>query len=89
MKYLTKEWYIAWRRAGISRGLRPDPLAEQFSEAHYKKVYDEELRRYIASFEPLDISTIKKYMKRNSNRQRKFFLRRSGRNTMMQCLRGR
>ncbi len=60
MKYLTKEWYIAWRRAGISRGLRPDPLAEQFSEAHYKKVYDEELRRYIASFEPLDISTIKK-----------------------------
>lgn len=60
MKYLTKEWYIAWRRAGISRGLRPDPLAEQFREAHYKKVYDEELRRYIASFEPLDISTIKK-----------------------------
>lgn len=60
MKYLTKEWYIAWRRAGISRGLRPDPLAEQFREAHHKKVYDEELRRYIASFEPLDISTIKK-----------------------------
>ena len=60
MKYLTKEWYMAWRRAGISRGLRLDSLAEQFSETHYKEMYDEELRRYIASFEPMDIATIKK-----------------------------
>ena len=50
MEYLTKEWYIAWRRAGVSRGLRPDPLAEQFNESHYKEVYDEELRRYMVAF---------------------------------------
>lgn len=60
MKYLTKDWYYAWRRAGISKWLRPDPLAEKFSEAHYKEKYDEELRRHIASFEPLEISTIEK-----------------------------
>ena len=30
MKYLTKDWYYAWRRAEISKWLRPDPLAEQF-----------------------------------------------------------
>ena len=59
MKYLTKDWYYAWRREGISKWLRPDPLAEQFNEAHYKEVFDEELRRNIASFEPLDFSLIK------------------------------
>ena len=30
MKYLTKDWYYAWRRAEISKWLRPDPLTEQF-----------------------------------------------------------
>lgn len=59
MKYLTKEWYYIWRRGGIAKWVRLDPLADQFSESHYKEVFDEELRQYISSFEPLTVEAIK------------------------------
>lgn len=59
MKYLTKEWYYIWRRGGIAKWVRLDPLAEQFSESRYKEVFDEELRQYISSFEPLTVEAIK------------------------------
>lgn len=72
MRYLTKEWYYDWRRAGISKGLRLDPLAAQFSEVHYKEMFDEELRQYIASFEPLDISTIKKIHEKEFQEAKKY-----------------
>lgn len=58
MKYLTKEWYYIWRRGGIAKWVRLDPLAEQFSESHYKEVFDEELKQYISSFEPLTVEAI-------------------------------
>ena len=47
MKYLTKKWYESLQKINMNLLIEIAKEAETFSEEYYKKVYQEEERRWI------------------------------------------